>query len=79
MKELIARVPYIEFPSYEVDVSVEAFLEYWHDISHYSEKSGSHPTQNDYDKWAKATVLGWLEWRRGELADCIKLRAPGGT
>jgi hypothetical protein len=53
----------------EIDCSIDDFFEEWEEMEEPGE-----PTQEDYDKWAFATAMGFLEWHRFELDNYLKLK-----
>ena len=55
----------------EIDCSIDYFFDEWEDNG---DNIGVEPTQEDYDKWAFATSMGFLERYKYELDNYLKLK-----
>jgi hypothetical protein len=62
-RKIKPKTAYIEF-----DCPIDDFFEEWED------SFDTEPTQKDYDDWAFATAMGFLERYKYELDNYLKLK-----
>ena len=66
MTDIKPKTAYIE-----IDCFIDDFFDEWEDNG---DNIGVEPTQEDYDKWALSTAMGFFERYRYELDNYLKLK-----